>query len=275
MWIKLRSLLRYMVKQLENGEVNIEELKKNLEYTASLLEAVYIDETRQILDTEDELRELRSDAVPSEVRDWLASTFTQQTRAKGRRAEEKPKFRSIVHAVQAGIFVERMFRRTYTSVGPTYSTAVHNCLKNLDLWCFDVFSLNRAADDHALRTIVFELLTRHSLISRFKIPTVFLMSFLEALETGYGKYKNPYHNQIHAADVTQTVHCFLLRTGMVHCLSEIEVLAIIFAAAIHDYEHTGTTNSFHIQTNFTGQNVPSCTMIDRCWRITTSALSFE
>lgn len=35
-----------MVKQLENGEVNIEELKQNLEYTASLLEAVYINETR-------------------------------------------------------------------------------------------------------------------------------------------------------------------------------------------------------------------------------------
>lgn len=33
-----------------------------------------------------------------------------------------------------------------------------------------------------------------------------------------------------------------------HCLTEIEVLAIVFAAAIHDYEHTGTTNSFHIQT---------------------------
>ncbi|XP_006131197.2 dual specificity calcium/calmodulin-dependent 3',5'-cyclic nucleotide phosphodiesterase 1B isoform X2 [Pelodiscus sinensis] len=240
--------LRYMVKQLENGEVNIEELKKNLEYTASLLEAVYIDETRQILDTEDELQEIKSDAVPSEVRDWLASTFTQQTRAKGRRSEEKPKFRSIVHAVQAGIFVERMFRRTYTAVGPNYSNSVINCLKTLDLWCFDVFSLNRVTDDHALRTIVFELLTRHNLNSRFKIPTVFLMTFLDALEAGYGKYKNPYHNQIHAADVTQTVHCFLLRTGMVHCLTEIEVLAIIFAAAIHDYEHTGTTNSFHIQT---------------------------
>lgn len=62
---------------------------------------------RQILDTEDELQEIRSDAVPSEVRDWLASTFTQQTRATGRRSEEKPRFRSIVHAVQAGIFVER------------------------------------------------------------------------------------------------------------------------------------------------------------------------
>lgn len=38
--------LRYMVKQLETGEVNVEELKRNLEYAASLLEAVYIDETR-------------------------------------------------------------------------------------------------------------------------------------------------------------------------------------------------------------------------------------
>ncbi|KAM4699581.1 dual specificity calcium/calmodulin-dependent 3',5'-cyclic nucleotide phosphodiesterase 1B isoform 2-T2 [Discoglossus pictus] len=240
--------LKYMVKQLENGEVNIVELKKNLEYTASLLEAVYIDETRQILDTEDELPEIRSDAVPSEVRDWLASTFTQQTRSTGRRSEEKPRFRSIVHAVQAGIFVERMFRRTYTAVGPNYSAAVVNSLKHLDLWDFDVFVLNRVSEDHALKTIVFELLTRHNLNSRFKIPVAFLMSFLDSLEAGYGKYKNPYHNQIHAADVTQTVHCFLLRTGMVHCLNEIEILAIIFAAAIHDFEHTGTTNSFHIQT---------------------------
>uniref|UniRef100_A0A8C8ABA4 Uncharacterized protein n=1 Tax=Otus sunia TaxID=257818 RepID=A0A8C8ABA4_9STRI len=38
--------LRYLVKQLETGEVNVEELKRNLECAASLLEAVYIDETR-------------------------------------------------------------------------------------------------------------------------------------------------------------------------------------------------------------------------------------
>ncbi|NXK20520.1 PDE1B phosphodiesterase, partial [Arenaria interpres] len=231
-----------MVKQLETGEVNVEELKRNLEYAASLLEAVYIDETRQMLDTEDELREMGSDAaVPSEVRDWLAATFTQQARAKGRRAEEKPKFRSIVHAVQAGIFVERMFRRTYTAVAPSYSSSVLNCLKVPGV-------LNRVTEEHSLRTIVFELFTRHNLNSRFKIPSVFLTTLLDALETGYGKYRNPYHNQVHAADVTQTVHCFLLRTGMLHYLTEIEVLAIIFAAAIHDYEHTGTTNSFHIQT---------------------------
>ncbi|KAM4880930.1 LOW QUALITY PROTEIN: dual specificity calcium/calmodulin-dependent 3',5'-cyclic nucleotide phosphodiesterase 1B [Sylvia borin] len=248
-WVKLRALLRYLVKQLEAGDVSLDELRRNLDYAASLLESVCADDTRQAPDTEDELRAMGSDAaVPSEVRDWLAATFTQQARAKGRRAEEKPKFRSIVHAVQAGIFVERMFRRTYTAVGPSYSSSVLNCLKGLDQWSFDVFSLHRAAEEHSLRTVVLELFTRHSLNSRFKIPGAFLTSLLEALESGYGKFRNPYHNQVHAADVTQTVHCFLLRTGMLHCLSEIEVLAIIFAAAIHDFEHTGTTNSFHIQT---------------------------
>lgn len=33
-------------------------------------------------------------------------------------------------------------------------------------------------------------------------------------------------------------------------LTELEIFAIIFSAAIHDYEHTGTTNNFHIQTRW-------------------------
>lgn len=62
---------------------------------------------RQCLESEDDLQQLQSDGVPSEVTDWLASTFTQKVRRPARRSDEKPKFRSIVHAVQAGIFVER------------------------------------------------------------------------------------------------------------------------------------------------------------------------
>lgn len=48
-----------------------------------------------------------------------------------------------------------------------------------------------------------------------QIPISALVSFVEALEVGYSKHKNPYHNLIHAADVTQTVHYLLLKTGMV------------------------------------------------------------
>uniref|UniRef100_A0AAR2IZM9 Phosphodiesterase n=1 Tax=Pygocentrus nattereri TaxID=42514 RepID=A0AAR2IZM9_PYGNA len=225
--------LRCLVKQLERGEASVVDLKKNLEYAASVLESVYIEETRRLVDTEDELSDIQSDSVPSEVRDWLASTFTRQMGLMLRRSEEKPRFRSIVHAVQAGIFVER---------------CVEDVNLHVDTWSFDVFALNDASGDHALKFIFYELLTRYDLINRFKIPISALVSFVEALEVGYSKHKNPYHNLIHAADVTQTVHYLLLKSGMVHWLTELEIFAMIFAAAVHDYEHTGTTNNFHIQT---------------------------
>ncbi|KAM9123966.1 dual specificity calcium/calmodulin-dependent 3',5'-cyclic nucleotide phosphodiesterase 1A [Pangshura tecta] len=240
--------LRCLVKQLEKGDVNVVDLKKNIEYAASVLEAVYIDETRRLLDTEDELSDIQSDSVPLEVRDWLASTFTRKMGMTKRRPEEKPKFRSIVHAVQAGIFVERMYRRTSNMVGLSYPAEVIVTFKDVDKWSFDVFALNEASGEHSLKFMMYELFTRYDLMSRFKIPVPSLISFAEALEVGYSKYKNPYHNLIHAADVTQTVHYIMLHTGIMHWLTELEILAMIFAAAVHDYEHTGTTNNFHIQT---------------------------
>ncbi|XP_064908150.1 dual specificity calcium/calmodulin-dependent 3',5'-cyclic nucleotide phosphodiesterase 1C isoform X9 [Columba livia] len=246
--VKTSFRLRSLVKQLERGEASVVDLKKNLEYAATVLESVYIDETRRLLDTEDELSDIQSDSVPSEVRDWLASTFTRQMGMMLKRTEEKPRFRSIVHAVQAGIFVERMYRRTSNMVGLSYPPAVIGVLKNVDKWSFDVFALNDASGDHALKFIFYELLTRYDLINRFKIPISALVSFVEALEVGYSKHKNPYHNLMHAADVTQTVHYLLFKTGIAHWLTELEIFAMIFAAAIHDYEHTGTTNNFHIQT---------------------------
>ncbi|XP_071001845.1 dual specificity calcium/calmodulin-dependent 3',5'-cyclic nucleotide phosphodiesterase 1A-like isoform X2 [Oncorhynchus clarkii lewisi] len=240
--------LRCLVKQLDKGEVNVVDLRKNIEYAASVLEAVYIDETRRLLDTEDELSDIQTDSVPMEVRDWLASTFTRKMGVVRRRPEEKPRFKSIVHAVQAGIFVERMYRRTSNMAGLTYPPAAIAALKDVDNWSFDVFVLHEASSEHALKFLVYELLTRYDLINRFRIPVSSLVSFVEALELGYSKHRNPYHNLIHAADVTQTAHYLMLHTGIMHWLTELDILAMVFAAAIHDFEHTGTTNNFHIQT---------------------------
>ncbi|XP_036433022.1 calcium/calmodulin-dependent 3',5'-cyclic nucleotide phosphodiesterase 1A isoform X1 [Colossoma macropomum] len=257
MWLRLKGMQKYkntsqrlrcLVKQLDKGEVNVVDLRKNIEYAASVLEAVYIDETRRLLDTEDELSDIQADSVPMEVRDWLASTFTRKMGVVRRRPEEKPRFRSIVHAVQAGIFVERMYRRTSNMAGLTYPPAVILALKDVDKWSFDVFTLHEASSEHALKFLVYELLTRYDLINRFRIPVSSLVAFVEALEVGYSKHKNPYHNLIHAADVTQTAHYLMLHTGIMHWLTELEILAMVFAAAIHDFEHTGTTNNFHIQT---------------------------
>lgn len=66
---------------------------------------------RRLADEDDELSEVQPDAVPHEVREWLASTFTRQLANQRRRADEKPKFRSVAHAIRAGIFVDRIYRR--------------------------------------------------------------------------------------------------------------------------------------------------------------------
>ncbi|CAB1340816.1 unnamed protein product [Coregonus sp. 'balchen'] len=189
--------MRCLVKQLERGEASVVDLKKNLEYAASVLESVYIEETRYgylIMGT-------TSDSVPSEVRDWLASTFTRQMGLMLRRTEEKPRFRSIVHAPSPPVHLhqsvvlgslgvltlcawacvcvcvhacvlslpDRMYRRTSNMVGLSYPPSVITVLKHVDMWSFDVFALNDASGDHALKFIFYELLTRYDLINRFKV----------------------------------------------------------------------------------------------------------
>ena len=99
------------------------------------------------------------------------------------------------------------------------------------------------------------------------MPPSTLETFLGRIEEGYCRYRNPYHNNLHAADVAQTVHYMLCQTGLMvifkflsiansfsyfnhlifqNWLTDLEIFATLVAAIIHDYEHTGTTNNFHV-----------------------------
>ncbi|CAL1526602.1 unnamed protein product [Lymnaea stagnalis] len=258
--------LRNLVRRLEKEELNKDDMRKNLEYAANVLETVYIDETRnrevslsstsalgatarRLCEEDDELSEVEPDAVPSEVRDWLALTFTRSMSNMKRRGEDKPRFRSVAHAIRAGIMVDRIYRRMSSSVGLHVPPHVLMLLKNLDDWSFNVFAVNDAADGHSLKFVGYELLQKYDLITKFKINTQMLESFLFALETGYSKFKNPYHNLMHGADIAQTVHYVLSQSRLAQLLTDLEVFATLIAALIHDYEHTGTTNNFHINTS--------------------------
>ncbi|XP_059174734.1 dual specificity calcium/calmodulin-dependent 3',5'-cyclic nucleotide phosphodiesterase 1A-like isoform X4 [Physella acuta] len=269
--------LRNLVRRLEKEDLNRDDMRKNLEYAANVLETVYIDETRRkelpspnapilnnaardvkkcknklsrrLCEEDDELSEVEPDAVPSEVRDWLALTFTRSMSNMKRRGEDKPRFRSVAHAIRAGIMVDRIYRRMSSSVGLHVPPHVLMLLKNLDDWSFNVFAVNEAADGHSLKFVGYELLQKYDLITKFKINTQMLESFLFALETGYSKYKNPYHNLMHGADIAQTVHYVLSQSRLAQLLTDLEVFATLVAALIHDFEHTGTTNNFHINTS--------------------------
>ncbi|CAG5126986.1 unnamed protein product, partial [Candidula unifasciata] len=203
----------------------------------------------RLCEEDDELSEVEPDAVPSEVRDWLALTFTRSMSNLKKRGEDKPRFRSVAHAIRAGIMVDRIYRRMSSSVGLHVPPHVLILLKNLDDWSFNVFAVNDAADGHGLKFVGYELLQKYDLITKFKINTQMLESFLFALENGYNKYKNPYHNLVHGADIAQTVHFVLSNSRLAQWLTDLEVFATLIAALIHDYEHTGTTNNFHINTS--------------------------
>lgn len=64
---------------------------------------------RLLLDEDDVLSEVSSSkAVPEEVKEWLATTFTRtNTSNNKRRSEEKPKFRTVANAIRAGITVDK------------------------------------------------------------------------------------------------------------------------------------------------------------------------
>lgn len=92
--------------------------------------------------------------------------------------------------------------------------------KTLDDWSFDVFSLNEAALGTPVKYMGYDLLNRYGMIHKFKVPPAVLECFLGRVEEGYCRHRNPYHNNLHAADVAQTMHYILCQTGlMVSALS--------------------------------------------------------
>ncbi|XP_046826169.1 calcium/calmodulin-dependent 3',5'-cyclic nucleotide phosphodiesterase 1-like isoform X7 [Vespa crabro] len=238
--------LRCLLKQLQHGEISAELLQRNLHYAARVLETVFIDETKRLADEDDELSEVQPDAVPPEVREWLASTFTRQLATTRRKADEKPKFRSVAHAIRAGIFVDRIYRRVTNTALMQFPPDVVKVLKTLDDWSFDVFSLNEAALGAPVKYIGYDLLNRYGMLHKFKVPPAVLECFLGRIEEGYCRHRNPYHNNLHAADVAQTMHYILCQTGLMNWLTDLEIFSSLVAAIIHDYEHTGTTNNFHV-----------------------------
>uniref|UniRef100_A0A8D8WN06 Phosphodiesterase n=1 Tax=Cacopsylla melanoneura TaxID=428564 RepID=A0A8D8WN06_9HEMI len=240
--IRLRCLLR----QLKKGEISADLLQRNLHFAAKVLEAVFIDETKRLADEDDELSEVQPDAVPPEVREWLASTFTRQLATTRRKADEKPKFRSVAHAIRAGIFVDRIYRKVTNTALMQFPSDVVRVLKTLDEWSFDVFALSESGTSQPIKYLGYDLLNRYGIFHKFKVPPATLENFLVRIEEGYCRHRNPYHNNLHAADVAQTIHYMLCQTGLMNWMTDLEIFATLVAALIHDYEHTGTTNNFHV-----------------------------
>ena len=92
-----------------------------------------------------------------------------------------------------------------------------------------------------------------------KIPHVTLCKYLRAIEDHYVS-TNPYHNEIHAADILQTTHSILQMiqhqkqyqhvngSRPIFHVTTIEQFTLLLTAVVHDVEHTGKNNAFEVNT---------------------------
>lgn len=77
-------------------------------------------------------------------------------------------------------------------------------------------------------------LSKFGIIQKYNLSVSTLKAFFSKVENGYKD--NPYHNKLHAADVLQTVCCFLKGARIAEILSPLEIFGAIIAAIIHDYK---------------------------------------
>lgn len=121
-------------------------------------------------------------------------------------------------------------------------------LEDLDKWSFNIFRVAEFSNNRPLSCIMYAIFQERELLKTFRIPVDTFVTYVMTLEDHY--HGNvAYHNSLHAADVTQSTHVLLSTPALDAVFTDLEILAALFAAAIHDVDHPGVSNQFLINTN--------------------------
>ncbi|MED6277392.1 cAMP-specific 3',5'-cyclic phosphodiesterase 4B [Characodon lateralis] len=121
-------------------------------------------------------------------------------------------------------------------------------LEDLNKWSFNIFRVAEFSNNRPLSCIMYAIFQERELLKTFRIPVDTFVTYVMTLEEHY--HGNvAYHNSLHAADVAQSTHVLLSTPALDAVFTDLEILAALFAAAIHDVDHPGVSNQFLINTN--------------------------
>ncbi|XP_036939505.1 cAMP-specific 3',5'-cyclic phosphodiesterase 4B-like isoform X2 [Acanthopagrus latus] len=121
-------------------------------------------------------------------------------------------------------------------------------LEDINKWGLNIFRVAEHSHNRPLTAIMYTIFQERDLMRTFKIPADTFVTFMLTLE-GHYHSDVAYHNSLHAADVAQSTHILLSTPALDAVFTDLEILAAIFAAAIHDVDHPGVSNQFLINTN--------------------------
>uniref|UniRef100_A0A8C4DUZ4 Phosphodiesterase n=1 Tax=Dicentrarchus labrax TaxID=13489 RepID=A0A8C4DUZ4_DICLA len=121
-------------------------------------------------------------------------------------------------------------------------------LEDINRWGIDIFKVSEYSGNRPLTVTMYTIFQERELLKSFKIPADTFITFMMTLEDHYHA-DVAYHNNIHAADVVQSTHVLLSTPALEAVFTDLEILAALFASAIHDVDHPGVSNQFLINTN--------------------------
>ncbi|XP_073455568.1 3',5'-cyclic-AMP phosphodiesterase 4C isoform X3 [Aquarana catesbeiana] len=121
-------------------------------------------------------------------------------------------------------------------------------IEEANKWGLDIFKVAEYSGNRPLTVIMYGIFQERDLLKTFRIPSDTFITYMMTLEDHYHS-DVAYHNNIHAADVAQSTHVLLSTPALEAVFTDLEIMAAIFASAIHDVDHPGVSNQFLINTN--------------------------
>jgi chromosome segregation ATPase len=112
-------------------------------------------------------------------------------------------------------------------------------------WTLDVRNI-KVQPSNLLQAVAWAAATQWALVDTV-VPTDSWLKLLAAIEAGYQPV--PYHNNQHAAQVLQSSFAIAnMCPALLEHMTPIEKVALLVAAAAHDYQHPGLNNGFLVNT---------------------------
>ncbi|KAK7895908.1 hypothetical protein WMY93_021233 [Mugilogobius chulae] len=121
--------------------------------------------------------------------------------------------------------------------------SIAEMLNDEECWEFNILELEAATHKRPLTYLGLKIFTSFGVCDFLNCSEATLRSWLQLMEASYHS-SNSYHNSTHAADVLHATAFFLRTERVKSCLDQLDEVAALLAATVHDVDHPGRTNSF-------------------------------
>ncbi|XP_032663648.1 cAMP-specific 3',5'-cyclic phosphodiesterase isoform X2 [Odontomachus brunneus] len=187
------------------------------------------------------------------IEDAVAAAGSADARAakKKDRAQRGPAAMSHISGVKRPLTHTNSFtgeRVPLHGVETPHEEQLGKLLSDIDKWGIDIFRIGELSNNRPLTCVAYTAFQSRDLLKSLAIPPKTFVTFMMTLEDHYVK-DNPFHNSLHAADVTQSTHTLLNTPALESVFTPLEITAALFAATIHDVDHPGLTNQFLINSS--------------------------